>query len=238
MRLKAMVIIAYTIITFALPQPTNAADIIPNNKAWTLALGAVINRQNHGDSIYLGGFQQNEKSKERAKMILSKWWGVESTEDLLFTLSWLKLQGHRKEYNEIKTALNKMSESQLRQLKEQLSNTPELLSKLEHVLATKDSLGEAGILAWDMGRFVNVCGWGYLAGYINEKGTWQMLRPLAKDIQRKFNSWEQYSKSYLAGREFWSSDETKNKEIRSIIDSLLNDSDSPWNLHPWSTNLD
>ena len=94
------------------------------------------------------------------------------------------------------------------------------------------------ISAWDYGRYVALCRWGYAIGYLSEAEAWQRIMPVARLMQSTFSSWREYGTDYMTGREYWSPNASDAASIRSILDSLLTDNRSPWKRLPWDLHLD
>ena len=65
-------------------------------------------------------------------------------------------------------------------------------------------LGEKSLLGWDYGRYICLCRWGYLVGWLNEQEAWEKIMPAAELLQKSFSSWEDLGRNYLIGRLFWS----------------------------------
>lgn len=72
------------------------------------------------------------------------------------------------------------------------------------MLKYKDEFGEKSIAAWDYDRYISLCGWGYIAGYLSEEEAWQRIMPAARLLQKTFESWIDLGKNHVVGREFWS----------------------------------
>lgn len=66
-----------------------------NQKQWGLAASAVLTYANNHDLFSLTGVASNKAGVERANYILSRWWGVDSREELLETMLTLSEKGHR-----------------------------------------------------------------------------------------------------------------------------------------------
>jgi hypothetical protein len=79
------------------------------------------------------------------------------------------------------------------------------------------ALGQSGILAWDLVRYIALCRWGYLAGYLTQTS----------------------QNDCLIGREFWSLQQTQkySERYRSIFERFMQDPNSPWNVNPWAMDL-
>ncbi|MDR2176588.1 MAG: DUF1266 domain-containing protein, partial [Treponema sp.] len=64
---------------------------------------------------------------------------------------------------------------------------------------------DRNILAWDLGRNIALCRWGYDVGFLSEEEAWEKIMYYAKLIQPLYKSWEEYGYDYYMGRVFWAS---------------------------------
>jgi hypothetical protein len=94
-----------------------------------------------------------------------------------------------------------------------------------------------GIAAWDYGRYVALCRWGYVMGYLTEVEAWQKIMPVARLMQTTYPSWREYGEHYVNGREFWSPGQSDAASIRAIYDDLVVNPQSPWVQLPWDLDL-
>jgi len=122
-----------------------------------------------------------------------------------------------------------------------LSNpgTKAILEEIKIAKRYYKELGEKSLLGWDYSRYICLCRWGYMVGYISEDEAWEKIMPVAKMLQKKFDSWEYLGRNYLIGRQFWSYKHTK--ESGYLFDDayfrLLDMPSSPWNKYPWDMDL-
>ena len=65
------------------------------------------------------------------------------------------------------------------------------------------------------------------------------MTSVAKEIQKKFSSWQEYGQNYLIGRQFWSHRYTQSQGDLYVdaLKRLIENKDSPWNTLPWDQNL-
>ena len=63
-------------------------------------------------------------------------------------------------------------------------------------------LGSKSLLGFDLCRYVAVCRWGCLCGYLTEDEAWDKIMPVAAKLQATFSSWKELGQNYLIGREF------------------------------------
>lgn len=101
-----------------------------------------------------------------------------------------------------------------------------------------DKFGERGILAWDLGRAICLCRWGYAAGYISEDEAFNLMLPAAMRIQKNYSSWNEFVETYFLGRRFWNIEYYLENEHRSnrTIQTLKMNPNGLCKV-PWKTNL-
>ena len=67
-----------------------------------------------------------------------------------------------------------------------------------------------------------------------------MIMPVAKDLQKTFDSWEDLGSNYLIGRSYWSYEEQEKSgdATQDAFDRLVDMKSSPWNIYAWDMNLE
>lgn len=95
----------------------------------------------------------------------------------------------------------------------------------------------ATIAAWDYGRYVALCRWGYSLGYLSEDEAWRRIMPIARLARDTYSSWQEYADSYVAGRTYWSPGMRDAQHVAGIRARLLADPASPWVQLPWDLDL-
>ena len=78
-----------------------------------------------------------------------------------------------------------------------------------------------------------------MADYLGEEEAWERIMPVARMLQKTFDSWEDLGRNYIIGRQFWSYEETQ-KNGYVFVDAyqrLLDMPSSPWNKYPWNMNM-
>ena len=220
------------------PPPPPAPALAPA-RAWALATSAVLtelNRERH--DLLAGGPRTEERIREWRENLV-EWWGVESRADLLETLERLDADGHRREFERLGAALERMSDAEIRALLESRGYDDEVSQKVEVVTRWYGRLGAKSLLGWDYARYVALCRWGYLVGYLSEEEAWARIMPVARRLQRAFTSWRELGENYLIGRQFWSLRETRTSGdlYEAAYRKLLEDPGSPWSRLPWNTDL-
>jgi hypothetical protein len=166
-------------------------------------------------------------------------WGIRNRSDLLRVLAQLEAGGHRKGFDEHGAVFLRLKPDDLEATRAQLSHNPVALRRIDVVEEHFTALGEKSIAGWDYGRYVALCRWGHLMGYLTEDEAWERIMPVARMLQRVFDSWEDLGENYLIGREMWSPDETDRTgdAVREAFERLRTDPESPWQKYPWDLEL-
>lgn len=213
--------------------PTAALTQEQKLRAW--ATCAILTERNHDSHELLGGsFPTSDTVLEQQKL-LEKWWGITSREELLQALEWIDQGGHREEFNRMGAALDSLDDIQIENLKFEMRSDPKVVNKIRVAHMNYKVLEKKSLLGWDYSRYIALCGWGYVAGYLDENEAWEKIMPVARMLQRIFDSWEDVGQNYLIGRQFWSLNETAHggTEMQRAYEKLCTDPASPWRRYPW-----
>lgn len=210
-----------------------------NQKLWALATCAVLTESNNRRHDLLGGCERTPEEIKVWQDSLSKWWGDNNRADLLETLNWIEEGGHRQEFDEMARTLSNATPVQFAKIKAQVPGNPALSNKVAIVMKYKSEFGAKSIIAWDYDRYVSLCGWGYIAGYLSEDEAWRRVMPVARLLQKTFTSWEDLGNNHVVGREFWSLKHTQERgdRTRQCLAKLLSDPSSPWVKIRWDLDL-
>ena len=201
---------------------------------WALAMCAILTQVNGERHDLLGGCGRTPENVQICNQGLSDWWGIESREDLLDTLTWIEQGGHRRGFDYIAYGLS--LPAGLDELHAQAGGDPELDNQIDMVRDYADRLGVKSISGWDYARYVFLCRRGYLGGYMSEEEAWQRIMPAARLMQANFSSWKDLGDNYLIGRRYWSVQETQNSgaAFQDAERQLLTDPQSPWVRLEWN----
>ena len=95
------------------------------------------------------------------------------------------------------------------------------------------------ILGWDYARYVSLCGWGYVVGFMTEDEAWERIMPVAITLQDTFDSWEDLGRNHVLGREFWSwqSTQSRGELTKKAYKKLCTHTGSPWRRISWDLDL-
>lgn len=211
---------------FAPEHPTDA-------QRWALALAGILGRLNGERHDRLGGRARDLYEREASTHALAKWWNIDGPDAARSCLDWLADEGHRADLRALVTALSAEEPTAEQRAIIEDASEDRLRFAREHAA----SLGERGLLAWDLGRLVAVAGWAHLAGYLSdEEEAWARILPAARAVQAAHGSWREFGEHYLLGLEFafGSTDDGS----RQALTALLRDEQSPWRRLAWRTSLD
>lgn len=217
----------------------SSGGLTEEQKRWALATCGVLTESNRGQHDLLGACQKTETNAAQQKRLLEQWWGDENRRDLLDSLKWVRNEGHRKGFEKLGARVCSLSPEQLRALSEQTKDDPEARNQIKIVLQHYRALGDKGLKGWDYSRYVALCGWGYVAGYLSEKEAWDRIMPVARLLQKTFDSWEELGQNYLIGRAYWSLAQTRKSgdRYRRAVEQLCSRPNSPWVKLPWDLDL-
>jgi Protein of unknown function (DUF1266) len=218
------------------PSKLRAADpvIAGGPKAWALATTALLAYRN-GDRIdMLAPNARNDSTISQTRDILRDWWGIDNRSDLIHELDRLAQAGHRADFQRLWSMTDGGYRALLRATRDRSSKERMKLMRLHYQKHHGSSL-----VAWDYSRYIMLCRWGYMVGFLNEEESWRRVMPAARTIQDSFHSWAELGEDYLVGREYWSREETARtgRIYREIESWLLKAPRSPWRHLPWSMEL-
>jgi tetratricopeptide (TPR) repeat protein len=207
-------------------------------RQWAIACSAQMFSKNNQGLYSLPGATASAANVERQKKGLQEWWGIDSRDSLLSRLADLRAHGHNSLWLRYRNVLGRGGAGAAAALPGGNSDK-EVQSRLNVVRQYGEEFGDRGILAWDLVRYICLCRWGCKVGYISEGEAYQLIMPVAAQLQSTYGSWKQMGQEYLVGRRFWneqawSEDESRYEEISRY---LLNCKTSPWVSLAWDTRL-
>ncbi len=204
-------------------------------QGWALGTTALLTERNRNRHDLLGSLEMTDANVKIARQSLARWWGITSREDLLDSLKWLDEEGHRKEFAYLGEMVIKAEH-----FEELLAQAPN--ERVYYaLLVVKKYYNEENktkrLISWDFSRYIWLCRFSYLSGYIPEEEAWEKIMPIARKLQNIFDSWEDLGQDYLTGREYWTNNPDEAARFQTIYQKLRNDPESPWNRYPWDINL-
>jgi hypothetical protein len=198
--------------------------------------------------------------KEGVKKLLSEWWGIDTREDFLTIADNLWKEGKRGIYNEVLRAqyfsIIKKDKSLWLAVKEKYNderaefvekiknNCVELVCLLRGYAVPfpypelkKINCEDQDFTAWDLCRLVNITRYAFEAEFISEAEAWDIIMKAAKEIQKKYKSWEEMSEVYDFGKYVWNPDAYKADFADDVKGNLLLHAESPFKNLDWQLNL-
>jgi len=220
------------------------ADLTTQEK-WAIACGA--------DLAFANGQYLNDVTtglgKTLCRQLLSEWWDIDSKEELLDTIQWLREEVHRLQYDTICQALNTVSMKESKEFLRAyaIANEQDEDTVMERLRNTRDALElfrkeqlignttQPDMLIWDYARIINLSRGGYDAEYINREEALELIVACVPAFKSSYRSWAELSISYQFARCVWNGvDIDSFQALRNGMDTLLSDADSPWVLLPWN----
>ena len=237
---RIVAVLLLTIMATAVESAAAATGVtLSPAQEWALATSALLTSRNRERHDILGGVGRTPGNAERARKLLAEWWGTRTRDDLIGSLQWVETEGHRTRFAEMGQELSRASSDEVAALVRHPRMNEERRRQVNIVMREHDRLGSKGLLGWDYARYVSLCRWGYVAGYLSEDEAWPRIMKAARVLQQTFGSWRDLGENYLIGREFWSPSQTATNGhlYEETFQRLLSDPQSPWIRLPWKTPL-
>lgn len=214
-------------------------DNLSQAQLWMLALSAVLTEQNGYGHDTLCGREKTPELIEDNKHALKRDWGISNRTELINTLNWLIRDGHGVDFLKERHFLSVISETAQNTYLNGLDKNSSKYTQYSLIKNYDKSIPNAGILAWDYGRYVFLCRDGIYLNYTSEEETWNLMLKVAKLAQKTYSSWREYGLAYIAGRQVWlnniSAESTEEQVYR--VKNLIMDKESPWNRLDWNIEL-
>jgi hypothetical protein len=218
--------------------------VLSEKQLWAIALTGIMSERNRSNHISLSTSQTGLRDKGNWLEVLRRDWGINTREELLETLYSMENGGHAASLREIQEIIYEVSTARNE------SETTAILSKyywdqtkvnrFNYTIQNWEIYQNRTILAWDLGRNISLCRWGYDVGFLTENEAWEKIIYYAKIIQPLYKSWEEYGYEYYMGRVFWASgfgeSSRYSEETYPIYEKLINRNGLWYNLE-WNIDL-
>jgi hypothetical protein len=210
---------------------------------WAISLTGILSEINSSYRNSLNTSAMDEGGKNSILELLRRDWGITTRGELLETLISLENRGHTASLSEIqkirREIIDAKSESALGAVFSKYEWDQTKFNRFKYISSNWERYNNHTIRAWDLGRSISLCRWGYNVGFINEEEAWEKIFHIAKIIQSLYNSWEDYGYDYFIGRLFWASgfgeEEAYFVSTEPVYKRLLN---SYWSWIDWDIDLD
>lgn len=181
--------------------------------------------------------------------LLSKWWEINNPSQAKEQLDYLANKGFRFYFDTVVKCYEISNEEQQKEIivnsfdendekyKEDTQKAYQQLLHLQetwqeltknNIISTKNELIKYNNVGWDCGRLVFLSRLCFDAGYISENETWNYINKAYELATQHFDTWKDFSKSYIIGRGMWGGLDCANEGIIGIAEELLKDEKSPW----------
>ena len=222
---------------------------LTQEQLWAIALTGIMSERNRSNHDTLNSDTMNIRNRNTWLETLRRDWGINNREELLEVLETMENEGHSNSLKLIQTILKEEIVSITKIDEGNISvitniNEYQLPSRrynyLYFVYLNWDNYSTRTIKAWDLGRNIALCRWGYQVGFITEEEAWNKIMYYAKLIQPLYKSWEEYGYDYYMGRVFWASGfgETERyiEETNPIYEKLIS-KNGLWHNLEWNIDL-
>jgi parallel beta-helix repeat protein len=206
-----------------------------NARLWALACAGVLMEKNGIRHDILRTGPEGQGNIEMQKELLKNWWSVENRPELISTLRWMEVDGHRAHFAADVERVKGGKAGMFEKLEEMSDKDRQ--KELKVVRENYQRLGDSALYGWDYSRYISLCRWGYTVGYISEDEAWERIMPVARLLQKKFKSWKDLGEDYIIGREYWGGGVDEQPLCVEALARLLESKNSPWVKLEWDTDL-
>lgn len=91
-------------------------------------------------------------------------------------------------------------------------------------------------LAFDCASACNMCGRMYIGGYLTREEAMELALKAAREIQKHYNSWEEYYQAYIEGTTSGSNVQDSIAKFQPILEKVRGMADGPFSVD-WNTAL-
>ncbi|MGP1576440.1 MAG: DUF1266 domain-containing protein [Treponema sp.] len=208
---------------------------------WALALTEIMTEVNHDSHETLNFSDRNEENKARYEEMLDRDWGIHNREELLETITKVECDGHAAALKEIKDIMNDTKYLSLFTLLSDYELSERKYNYFKFTLANWTLFSDRTIIAWDYGRCIALCRWGYDCGYLTEQEAWEKIFYYAQLIQPLYTDWKEYGFDYYMGRLFFAAGFCEEVAYAEQTDKIYRKLIGPggyWRMLEWNISLE
>jgi hypothetical protein len=210
---------------------------------WAISLTGIMTELNSSNRNTLHASTMNDSGRNTWLTVLRRDWGITTREQLLETLDRMEVGGHAAAFREIQQIISEVNsvstEAATRAVLAKYTWDQTKLNRFNYTWNNWYQYHNRTIKAWDLGRNISLCRWGYNVGFITEDEAWKKIMHYASLIQSLYSSWAEYGYDYYMGRIFWASgfreEESYLARTEPVYRKLLN---SYWGWLDWDIDLD
>ncbi|KQY88153.1 hypothetical protein ASD24_25905 [Paenibacillus sp. Root52] len=210
-------------------------SLLDARQQWTLAAGAILLEANGLD--FNSGYDLDllEGKREGVTEMFERGWNIRDHESFRQQMeSFREGSGHHDKFDQRRALLSVMTHQEQENYILSLEDEKERI-QLQIIQFYDSRLSAATINAWDWGRAISITRMAMQIGYVDDETAWAFMYEMAQRIQQEYSSWTDFAIAYLIGRQYGYEelDEGEALEHFSLIEPLLERTDSPWNLVRW-----
>ncbi|MDR1389946.1 MAG: DUF1266 domain-containing protein [Treponema sp.] len=228
----------------SLTQYVPPMEKLPENRLWALALTGFLTIANNGQHDLLGFDDINENNRNSYLELLRRDWSINNREELSEAIQRTENDGHAAALRFIKQIIQEImderSDFSIVTVFNKYHLSPRYYNYLKFTVINWNQFNNRTILAWDLGRTIALCRWGYIVGFLTEEEAWEKIMELAGRIQTTYRSWEEFGYDYYMGRVFWASGFGDDIDYLVKTDKLYKDltgEDGYWKNFEWRADL-
>jgi hypothetical protein len=163
-----------------------------------------MNELNKDSHTTLNSNVKNTGNKRTYLKILSRDWDVHNRNELLETLAAQENDGHAVSFARLQQII-KENNNDIQMILEKNRFSSRDDNRIRFISEHWRIYQDAHIEAWDWGRNIALCRWGFDVGFLTEEEAWDKIMYYAEKIQPLYESWEDYGLNYCWGRIYWAS---------------------------------
>ena len=182
---------------------------LKKEQLWAISLAGIMTEMHKTNRNTLNADEINEGNIKKWLETMRRDWGINNREELLQTLETMENEGHASSLKYIKQiiaeTINQDQSFSMFDIYNKYQLSQRQYNYLKFTVINWNLFGNRTIMAWDLGRNISLCRWGYEVGFLKEEEAWEKIMHYAKKIQLFYNSWNEYGFDYYMGRVFWAS---------------------------------
>ena len=225
----------------SLPENPGAAALT-GRQLWAIALSGMMTELNNDRHTTLNFNTMNGRNKRVYRRILRRDWNVHNKNELLQAMEDLERSGSAAGLERLKRIITE-NHNDIERILEKHTFSKREYNRLEFILKYWEIYRHARIAAWDLGRAIALCRWGFDVGFLSEEEALERIMYYAKKIQPLYGSWEEYGLHYSQGRIYWASgfgskdDEYEYMEQTDRLYKKLTGDSGYWRNLEWNVEL-
>jgi hypothetical protein len=239
-------------MVFIIPFKITAQEVLDNiitreltrEQSWAIALTGILSELNRSNNNTLSTSWSNYRYRAVWLEVLRRDWGITTKEELLETLDNIENGRHSASLREIQLIIYEVStarnDSEALAILNKYPWDQTKINRFNYVVQNWEVYYNRTIRAWDLGRNISLCRWGFDVGFFTEDEAWEKIMYYAKIIQPLYNSWEEYGYDYLMGCLFFASglgEPSRYQEDTIPIYERLISRNGLWYNREWSIDL-